>query len=105
MIVILNPLRSQENALRTSLLLGMLKCQQYNLNRNKKSLHFFELANIYKHQGQKFKEETVLSLGLTGGIDDFLFLKRTIEDSLKILEIKDYKFEEEKVNSLERIIT
>ncbi|MBN3040456.1 MAG: phenylalanine--tRNA ligase subunit beta [Candidatus Omnitrophica bacterium] len=99
-ISIVNPLRSQENALRASLLSGMLQCQRYNLNRNKETFPFFELADIYRRKARGYIEETVLSLGLAGDIADFLFLKRAVEASLKEFGINDYKIQQQEAEAL-----
>ena len=94
-ISLLNPLRAQENAMRTSLLLGMIKSIQRNLNRNQKDLRFFEIANIYSHQKDAFIERPVLAIGLSGQANTFFYLKGLIEEIFKYLNIEGLALKEE----------
>lgn len=84
---ILNPLRQNENMLRQSLLLGMLKCMQYNLNRNQASLRFFEIAHIYHADGESVTEVPALALGLSGEREALWYLKAVVEGLLNYLRI------------------
>ncbi|MCF7869596.1 MAG: phenylalanine--tRNA ligase subunit beta [Candidatus Omnitrophica bacterium] len=80
-----NPLRSQENSLRPTLFLGMIKSIKHNLNRGKENLAFFEIADKYKKKGgNKVDENTFLSLGVSGDRQRFFLLKGAV------LEILDY---------------
>ena len=63
-IVLANSLRVQENALRTTLLLGVLNTAKHNLNQQARNLRFFEIADIYKKQNKGFSEQTHLALGI-----------------------------------------
>ncbi|UCG34647.1 MAG: phenylalanine--tRNA ligase subunit beta [Candidatus Omnitrophota bacterium] len=87
-ILLLNPLRAQENAMRTSLLLGMIKSIRNNLNRNQKDLRFFEIANIYSHQKESFIEKPVLAIGLSGQANTLFCLKGLVEEIFKYLNIE-----------------
>jgi phenylalanyl-tRNA synthetase beta chain len=47
-VTILNPISDDMNAMRPSLLIGMLKVVAYNINRQLPDLRFFELGRIFK---------------------------------------------------------
>ena len=108
-IRILNPLRKQENSLRTGLLLGMVKSIKHNLNHNQTSLCFFEVADIYslKNKGA-FSERPVLSLGVSGETKGFFYLKRIVEEFLRCMNADNFEFKEHHsgnfANSLEIFI-
>jgi phenylalanyl-tRNA synthetase beta chain len=87
-ILLLNPLRAQENAMRTSLLLGMIKSICNNLNRNQKDVRFFEIANTYSHQKESFIERPVLAIGLSGQASTIFYLKGLVEEIFKYLNIE-----------------
>jgi len=93
-IKVSNPLRRQENTLRTTLLLGMIKSLRHNLNRNQSCLWFFEIADIYHRSKKGFREMPVLSLGISGKYENFFYLKRAIEEILGYLDIGSFKFKE-----------
>ncbi|MBU1367068.1 MAG: phenylalanine--tRNA ligase subunit beta [Candidatus Omnitrophica bacterium] len=93
-INILNPLREQENVLRSGLLLGMIKSIKYNLNRAKNNLRFFELANVYKVSEDGYQEKPCLSLAATGEGDNFFYLKGAMEEILRYLNTKAFQFKE-----------
>jgi len=95
LVKILNPLRKQENILRGSLILGMIKSIRYNLNRYQSKLRFFEIANVYFKEKDKFIEKPFLSLGVSGVIDDFFYLKAVVEEILNYLNLKNLEFKEE----------
>jgi phenylalanyl-tRNA synthetase beta chain len=94
-IEILNPLRKQENVLRTNLALGMIKNIRYNLNHYQSKLRFFEIANVYFKEKDKFVEVPFLSLGVSGVMDDFFYLKAVVEEILNYLNLKNFEFKEE----------
>lgn len=92
-IELVNPLRSQENALRTTLLLGMLEVAAHNINQQNRELRYFELANIYQKRDRSFKEQTCLSLGCVGEGGVF-FLKGVIETLKRVFNLQGMAFEE-----------
>ncbi len=104
-IELINPLRSQENSLRSSLLLGMIKSVRYNLNRtlkgtsNQDGLRFFEIADTYAKSKQSFLEEPNLSLGISGREEDFFYLKGSVERILSFFNIDDSQLKEESLNN------
>lgn len=95
-----NPLRSQENAMRPTLLTGMLKVCRHNLNRvaelsfTLSGLKLFEIANVYSRADKGFAEVPVLSIGLCSGDNSFARLKAIVQKifiqyNVKNLEIKE----------------
>lgn len=64
--VIRNPLTSEQEAMRPSLLPGVLTAIGWNLNRKAKDLKLFEIGNVYRREGDHFIEEPRLAVGLTG---------------------------------------
>ena len=74
-VKIFNPLSSDLNVMRQSLLFGGLESIMRNANRRNPNLRFFEFGNCYTHYPEKqndenpmqaYKEETHLGLWLTG---------------------------------------
>ena len=66
-VEIKNPLTSEQEVMRPTLLIGMLKSVLWNINRKTKDLKLFELGNIYlKEPGDKFVEKRLLSIGVAG---------------------------------------
>ena len=70
-VLIKNPLTSEQEAMRPSLLSGMLGAVSYNINRKAKDLKLFELGNIYRPAGEKFSETMSLSAAITGDTEHF----------------------------------
>lgn len=74
-VKIFNPLSSDLNVMRQSLLFGGLESIMRNANRKNPNLRFFEFGNCYQHDEEKrdnenpmkaYKEENHLGLWLTG---------------------------------------
>ncbi len=87
-----NPLRVQENALRTTLLWGMVECIQRNINQKNNSLRFFEIANIYRKDNNAIVERPFLGCITEEESGGFYYLKGVAQEILKLLNIKDYIF-------------
>ncbi len=75
LVRIMNPLSSDLNVMRQTLLFGGLESIAYNINRKNPNLKFFEFGNVYKRDPEKenvenplsaYSEETHLGLFLTG---------------------------------------
>ena len=75
LVRIINPLSSDLNVMRMTLLFGGLESIAYNANRKNADLRFFEIGNVYKFNKDKqnadnpmlaYKEEMHLALWLTG---------------------------------------
>lgn len=92
LITLSNPMRSQENVLRPSLLLSMIKASVRNLNRNQSDLKFFELGNSYRTTTKDFTESSNLAFSLTGKIDEFFYLKKTVCDLLNFINQPNIEF-------------
>ncbi|MCK4809623.1 MAG: phenylalanine--tRNA ligase subunit beta [Candidatus Omnitrophica bacterium] len=97
-IKIVNPLRQQENALRSTLLPGAIDVVRYNLNQKSGCLRLFEIADIYKKgkdsQGESFREIFSLSLIITDKENRIFYLKGIVEEILKFANVENYAFKE-----------
>lgn len=74
-VIILNPLSQDLNALRRSLLPGMLQMANYNINRKTESIKAFEIGAVYKKikstqvtepVTDQYNEKNVLAIVMTG---------------------------------------
>ncbi|MBN2453249.1 MAG: phenylalanine--tRNA ligase subunit beta [Candidatus Omnitrophica bacterium] len=65
---IANPLTSEQEAMRPSLIPGMLGAMMWNINRKTKDLKLFEIGNVYFLKDGKFGENRRLSIGIAGGV-------------------------------------
>ena len=122
-VKILNPLSTDLNGMRQTLLFGGLESIAYNLNRQNKNLKFYEFGNCYFYKGTELKsnpasnyrEEHHLALFIAGNKEDenwalkeqsasFFGLKTYAENILKrlglltqniqVTETEDELFEE-----------
>lgn len=75
LVRIMNPLSSDLNVMRETLLFGGLESLAYNINRKNPNLRFFEIGNVYFYSPEKknpenpmaaYKEETHIGLWVTG---------------------------------------
>lgn len=65
---IINPLGQELSQMRTSLLPGALEVLAFNINRQSKSLKFFEFGKTYQYANGGYKEEKCLSLAICGDV-------------------------------------
>lgn len=86
---ILNPLSTDLEVMRQSMLFGGLEGIAYNTNRKQKSLHFFEFGKTYHKYESGYVEDKHLALYVSGyqnkshwqvadNKSDFFFLKATV---------------------------
>ncbi|WKZ65154.1 MAG: phenylalanine--tRNA ligase subunit beta [Flavobacteriales bacterium] len=66
LVMLSNPLSSELDALRPTLLTGALQALAHNLNRQQRDLRLFERGRIYAAQGSASRETETLALALTG---------------------------------------
>ncbi len=104
-VKLLNPLRKQENALRTNLLLGTIQTIKYNLNRNQSSLHFFEIADIYSNEKKGFLEKPSLALSVSGSLQNLFCLKGAIEKIFSYLNMNNFEFRQEHLKNFTNALT
>lgn len=109
-VQILNPLSSDLNGMRQTLLFGGLESIAYNANRQNKNLKLYEFGNCYFYKGTQLKdqpannywEENHLALFVTGNKEtenwttkeettSFYVLKTYAENILKKLGLNDQK--------------
>ncbi len=106
-VELLNPLSKEHEIMRQSLMISGLQNIQYNINRQKENLRFFEWGKIYLKEDQsKFEEKNILSLIVTGKHTEenwlenkrpegFFYFKGIIE---KIFQRFGIEYEESPVN-------
>ena len=100
MIVLKNPLSSENDTMRTSLIPGLLKTAALNLSKGQKPLKLFEVGSVYfSNSNEKRTEKAVLSAILLGPYEltpwkprgkeyDFYDLKGTLEALAEHLHLK-----------------
>jgi phenylalanyl-tRNA synthetase beta chain len=113
LVKILNPLSSDLNVMRNTMLFGGLEALAYNINRKQADLKFFEFGKTYQKvetEGFKYAETKHLTLLVTGrkypenpynenNKVNFVYLKACIESILNKLSIT-FKISELKDSSL-----
>ena len=100
MIVLKNPLSSENDTMRTSLIPGLLKTAALNLSKGQKPLKLFEVGSVYfSNSNEKRTEKAVLSAIVLGPYEltpwkprgkeyDFYDLKGTLETLAEHLHLK-----------------
>lgn len=66
LVSISNPLTIEQEAMRPSLIPGMLETILWNINRKTKDLKLFEIGNVYFKKDEKFGEKRHLAIAITG---------------------------------------
>ncbi|MDX9750328.1 MAG: phenylalanine--tRNA ligase subunit beta [Flavobacteriales bacterium] len=66
LVTLANPLSSELDVMRPTMLFGMLGAVAHNLNRQRKDLAFFERGRIYRTAEDDARETETLGLALTG---------------------------------------
>jgi len=95
-VKILNPLSTDLNGMRQTLLFGGLETISYNANRQSKNLKFYEFGNCYFYKGTALKdqpannywEENHLALFITGKKEKENWV--TKEEEASFYELKSY---------------
>ncbi|NOY37913.1 MAG: phenylalanine--tRNA ligase subunit beta [Chlorobi bacterium] len=117
-VKILNPLSSELNILRQTLLFGGLEAIQYNINHRRNQIKFFETGMVYcldpksntSHPLEKYHEEEHLALFLSGPVNkpswkikpretDFYFLKAHVDNLLGRTGIKTDNLTKEEIRN------
>lgn len=65
-VLLNNPLSSDMNALRPSLLPGLLDSIRHNVSRQTESVALFELGRVFRHSAGTLHEQRFVALALTG---------------------------------------
>ena len=100
-VCVANPLSIEQEAMRPSLVPGMLGVVLWNINRRSKDLKFFEIGHVYGKRGNEFTESQYLGLCITGEMSNwaggsraysFFDLKGAVETLFGSLGIKDISF-------------
>jgi len=98
-VKVLNPLSSEQDVLRTSLIFGCLQSLAYNINRKQSDLKLFEFGKVYEKTEKGFQEKEVLAICVSGNNSvenwknktnktDFYFIKAIVEQVLNFLPQK-----------------
>ncbi len=104
-IKLLNPLSSDLEVMRQTLLYTGLEVLQYNQNRKFSDIKFYEFGKTYHLAEGKFKEKQHLALFLTGNISNenwsvkpkevnFYHLKSFVDGVLKKLSLKNFSIKD-----------
>ncbi len=100
-VCVANPLSIEQEAMRPSLVPGMLGAVLWNINRRSKDLKFFEIGHVYGKSGSGFTESQYLGACITGEMSSwaggaraysFFDLKGAVEALFDSLGIKDVSF-------------
>ena len=98
-INVVNPLSSEQDVLRTSLIFGCLQSLSYNINRKQNDLKLFEYGKVYEKTESGYHEKEILAICITGNCfaenwkektakTDFYVLKSLMEQLLNFLPQK-----------------
>jgi phenylalanyl-tRNA synthetase beta chain len=66
LVTLANPLSSELDVLRPTMLFSMLQSVAHNINRQQRDLAFFERGRIYRRKGEKTIENETLGMVFTG---------------------------------------
>jgi phenylalanyl-tRNA synthetase beta chain len=103
-VFIENPLNSQQEIMRPTIIPGILRAAVFNINRKMENLGMFELSKVYSKPGgmdKGYKEELSLCILMSGEINsgwrqkskvDFFEIKGAVENLFDKLGINDYQF-------------
>jgi phenylalanyl-tRNA synthetase beta chain len=69
-IRLLNPLSSEMEVMRTSLLPGLLRSFLWNYNRGKKNVKLYEMAKIYYWSAEQSEEKVYFGLIMSGSLEE-----------------------------------
>ncbi|HPX34164.1 MAG TPA: phenylalanine--tRNA ligase subunit beta [Bacteroidales bacterium] len=117
-VKIQNPLSSDLNVMRQSLVTSGFEVISHNLKHKNLDLKLFEFGNVYSliktkpgaHPLKKYKENTHLTIFITGKTNneswyqqqneaDFFFLKNTVFNILKRLNLNEKRFKNENISN------
>lgn len=84
---IVNPLSSEQDILRPTLLPSLIKCLAYNLNQQQDYVNIFEIANIFSATGAGVEEKLVLAIALCG-TNSFLTKQGLVKEETGLLHLK-----------------
>jgi len=103
-VPVANPLSSQQEVLRPTLMPGVLHAARFNINRKTEDLRIFELSKVYYKEGagdKGYREELNLCFLVSGKTNmgrrqkmdvDFFEIKGVVENLFEELGIEEYVF-------------
>jgi phenylalanyl-tRNA synthetase beta chain len=102
-IYVRNPLRKEEEAMRTTLVPALLNNVSLNLNRGERTVRFFEISKVFLASDKKLPHEITQAAAVyhkeietavwQDNHDSFYDLKGMLENLFVELKIKDYRFD------------
>ncbi|MCB1111426.1 MAG: phenylalanine--tRNA ligase subunit beta [Chlamydiales bacterium] len=110
MVKVVNPTSIEQSFLRTSLLPGLLQVVKYNYDHQNQNIYGFEIGRIHYKNGDRYHEETVAALVLSGKRHphhwdgrheevDFYDLKGIVENMLRELGIDRVSYQNKKIET------
>ena len=112
-VVLMNPIIEEASQMRQTLLPGLLKSVQHNLNRGRRNVCLFELGRVFAalHQRELPTEREALALVATGGLMladraqperdlDFYDLKGALEAGVEAMNLPRLDFQAAEVKHL-----
>jgi phenylalanyl-tRNA synthetase beta chain len=87
LVEIQNPLSSEQEVLRPSLLPSLIKCVAYNHNQKQEYVNIFEVANVFTEEKGQVEEELHLAIALSG-IRPLFIEETVIKDKAGLLHLK-----------------
>ncbi|MGD0336106.1 MAG: phenylalanine--tRNA ligase subunit beta [Candidatus Omnitrophota bacterium] len=87
LVEIQNPLSSEQEVLRASLLPSLIKCVAHNHNQKQEYVNIFEVANVFTEDKGQVKEELHLAIALSG-IRPLFIEETVIKDKAGLLHLK-----------------
>ena len=104
-VALANPISEEATVMRSSMLPGMLRMVEYNLNRGNADVRLFEMGSVFEQAGSAVAEQERLCLGATGAAEErdvhhaerkygFFDLKGAVEAVLGRFEYKALYFDE-----------
>jgi len=104
LVVVKNPLRKEESALRTSLIPALLRNVSLNLNRGEKNISFFEVSKVFLSSNSKLPSEVIQMAAVytndksafwSSKHDGFYDIKGAAEDLFIDLKIGQYDLDQD----------
>jgi phenylalanyl-tRNA synthetase beta chain len=104
LVVVKNPLRKEESAMRTSLIPALLSNVSLNLNRGEKNISFFEVSKVFLSSDSKLPSEVIQMAAVytsdkpafwSAKHDGFYDIKGAAEDLFSDLKIGQYDLDQD----------
>ena len=87
LVTVKNPLSTELDVLRPTMLFGALTAMAYNINRQQRDLRFFERGRVYRNAPTGVTENDVLAITITG--DRFRQRWRSVDRRTELADAKE----------------